>query len=307
MAVTHKRKRGTQADDEETGNLSQSLSQISISQEKVIKQPKLNLTDSDHDEQPLLNENKQWHTPSYLNTPDYIFVRMLAKSISNGEHIIQWLNTKEKIGFIRQMTKATDNIRYFDLQRRLWQDHFDLGFKEGWWGIELTRSYAKQHRVCRTYSFTKNIIEERQKTAEDELHRNVEVLQKHLVQLEINAQQWQPSIDSHLLSCAIDEFVQYGQRRLRDEYDYKKKMLQINAMDHYLIRSFYSLQPDEEQVSLQRIYDRHFFEVSNDKFFFKFRFILAKRSGKLLMMLFKSNNKKKFFENASLFDDYLLK
>ena len=256
--MTHKRKRDALTDNYRTGNLSQSLSRISISQEQVIKQPKLNGTDGDHDDEPLLNADSLQHTPGYLNTPDYTFVRMLAKSISNGEPIIQWLNNKEKISFVRQMAKLTNHIRYFDLQKRLWQDHYDLGLQEGWWGMELARSYARQHRICRAYSFTKNIIEERQRVAETGILRNTEALQKHRMQLDVDAPQWQPSIDPHLLSSAIDKFVHQGQKRLRDEFDYKKKMLNINATDHYLLRSFYWLQPNKEQVSSQRKKDRLF-------------------------------------------------
>ena len=84
--------------------------------------------------------------------------------------------------------------------------------------------------------------------ANNEFHRKIETLQKCLLQLEENARRWQPSVDPHLLSYAIDEFVKHKQKRLRKAFDYKKKMLTINASDHYLIRSFYGLQPNKEQV-----------------------------------------------------------
>lgn len=188
-----------------------------------------------------------------MTVPDHTFVRMLSKAIKNGEQIIPWLDTKENIAFIRQMARVTNNIRYFDLQRQLWDDHYNLGFKEGFWGMELSRSYAKQHRVCRAYSYQKNVIEARQMMAKNELQRNIDTLQKCLLELETNARSWQPPIDPYLLSYAIDEFVQHGQKRLRDDVDYKKKMLHINASDQYLIRSFYWLQPTQEQVSSNNI------------------------------------------------------
>lgn len=253
MAVTNKRKRDGLTGDDTTGQLHQSLSQMSISQQKVVKQPKFDVVDNDPDDARSENDETRPHTPGYLKMPDHVFVRMLSKTVEKGERIIHWLDSGEKIDFIRQMAKVTNNIRYFDLQRQLWQEHYDLGLREGWWGMELARSYAKQHRVCRAYSFTKDVIEEQQRMANNGLQRNVEALQKYLLQLENNARQWQPSIDPFVLSHAIDEFVQHGQKRLRDEFDYKKKMLIINATDHYLIRSFYWFTPNEEQVSSHRL------------------------------------------------------
>ena len=41
------------------------------------------------------------------------------------------LDTKEKIEFVRQMTEATNNLYYFDLQRQLWQAYDDIGMQEG--------------------------------------------------------------------------------------------------------------------------------------------------------------------------------
>ena len=117
---------------------------------------------------------------------------------------------------------------------------------------KLARSFAKQHRTCRAYGFRKDVIEKRQATIQKQMHRTIEALKGYMVKLEENARQWQPSFDPHLLSYAMDECVKKGQKRLRDEFDYKRKMITINMNDHYLIHSFYELQPTKEQVSSKR-------------------------------------------------------
>lgn len=251
--MTNKRKRDALTDDDQAGDLHLSLSQLSISQGNVVKQSKFAEIDSDSDDERSVSETIRPRISGYLKTPDHVFVQTLSKTMAKGNRIIQWLDTEEKISFIRQMAQVTDDLRYFELQRLFWQDHYDLGLKEGWWGMELARSYANQHRVCDAYSFTKDIIEEQQLMTRNKLQRKVEVLQEYLLQLGTNARQWQPSVDPHLLSYAIDEFVQHGQKRLRDEFDYKKKMLQMNATDHYLLRSFYWFKPNQEQVSSHRL------------------------------------------------------
>ena len=85
-------------------------------------------------EQSMSSHNVLQFKPAYLKVPDHTFVRMLANATTDGDGIVQYLNTKEKVDFIRQMTELTNNLRYFDLQRQLWQFHYDLGLKEGRWG-----------------------------------------------------------------------------------------------------------------------------------------------------------------------------
>ena len=199
-------------------------------------------------EQSVTSHNVLRFKPAYLRVPDHKFVRMLANATTNGDRIVQYLNTKEKVDFIRQMTELTNNLRYFDLQRQLWQFHYDLGLKEGRWGAQLLNNYAKQHNTCRAYSYLKHVIEKRQKSIVNQIHRIIDELQQYLLKLEEYARQWQPSFDANILSRAMDECVKKGQQRLVEEFNYKKKMIVMNSNDHYLIRSFYYLQPNEEQV-----------------------------------------------------------
>ena len=93
---------------------------------------------------------------AYLKVPDHLFVRMLVNTTTDGDRIVQYLDTKAIVDFIRQMTEATNNLRYFDLQRQLWQYHYDLGLKEGRWRAQLLNNYAKQHNTCRAYSYLKH-------------------------------------------------------------------------------------------------------------------------------------------------------
>ncbi|CAF2794300.1 unnamed protein product [Rotaria sp. Silwood2] len=202
MRATNKRKRQEKNNDQ-TEHLSQSLSQLSVSQPKAKKQATTEAMTATEKEDPLPYNHIRRYKPSYLKVPDHVFVRMLAKAITG----------------------------------------------EGFWGSELARAFAKQHRTCRAYGLQKHTIEKRQTTLQNQMQHTIEALQRSLEQLEENAQQWQPSFDPHIIAYAIDECVKNGQKRLRDEFEYKKKMLVINMDDHYLIHSFYELQPTKEQVS----------------------------------------------------------
>ncbi|CAF3146869.1 unnamed protein product [Rotaria sp. Silwood2] len=152
--------------------------------------------------------------PSYLKVCDKIFKQMLSNAIENGNEIVQCLNSDEKLQFVRQMTETTNNLYYFDLQRQLWREYFDLGMKESQWAPQVSKSFAKQHHTCRTYGFRKHIIEQRLQTIARQFQRTINELQQYITQLEHNAEQWQPYIHPATLSNAINACVQSAQQRL---------------------------------------------------------------------------------------------
>ncbi|CAF1056746.1 unnamed protein product [Adineta steineri] len=179
---------------------------------------------------------------------------MLSNAIKDDNHheTIQSLDTNEKIQFVRQMTKVTNNLYCFDLQRQLWQEYYNMSMKED--NIKgfrrLSKSYAKEHNTCYMYGFPKHVIEKRQKTITHQIQRTVNELNQYLIQLNTLTTQWQPPVDPNILSNAINECVKNGQERLRKEFDYKKKMVELNSYDHHLINKVYDLQPTEEQLHL---------------------------------------------------------
>jgi hypothetical protein len=176
---------------------------------------------------------------------------MLADAIQDGDQIVQCLNTKEKLQFIREITEVTNNLQYIDLQRHLWDDYSNLGMKEDVWALRVSKSYAEEHQTCRRYGFPKHIVEQRQQTIQHQLCRTINELQLCIVKLQQYAEQWQPNFDANMISQAISECVKKGQQRLRVEFDYRRQMIGLDSKDHHAIRQFYQVQPSEEQVCLK--------------------------------------------------------
>ena len=169
--------------------------------------------------------------------------------------LYDYLDTSEKVQFVREMTEVTNNLQYLYLQHNLWQEYYNLGMKEDTWAPRLSKSYAKEHNTCRTYGFPQHIIEKRLTTIKNQLQRTRNELEEYETKLKQNAQQWQPSFDPTILSNAINERVEKSQQRLKQEFDYKKKMLALDANDRHLITKFYDLQPNEQQVCFKTILD----------------------------------------------------
>ena len=253
-------------------NIDQSLNELSISQRNTKKTkitPPTTTTTEVLMNEPLPNvasnigqtHNELEHTDEivtsdlrgyksqYHKLSDKVFKKMLSQAIEDENQIVQSLDTPEKLQLIRQITELTHNVYYFGLQRDIWQDYYDIGFKnDNGWAPRLSKSLAKQLHTCVTYGYPKHTVEKRQRTIQRQIERTITDLNQHLTQLHTLTEQWQPRIDPNLISAAIDQYVKNGQKRLRQQFDYRRKMLECNSHDRYLITKFYALQPNEEQV-----------------------------------------------------------
>ncbi|CAF1050707.1 unnamed protein product [Rotaria magnacalcarata] len=87
--------------------------------------------------------------PRYLRVSDKIFKQVLSNTIDQDNNMVK---------------NPTNNLYYFDLQRQLWQEYYDIGMKESVWGQKLSKSAAQQHRTCCAYGLTQHIVEQRQQT-----------------------------------------------------------------------------------------------------------------------------------------------
>ncbi|CAF5038937.1 unnamed protein product [Rotaria sp. Silwood1] len=249
-------------------DVSRSFSQLSISQENKPKRNKRTTTTNETNNQLVKvvngqnqkeNDNEllpmnsiQKFKPSYLKISDQVFKQMLSNGIDNGHEIIQCLNTDEKLQFVCQMTEKTNIIYYLDLQRQLWRDYYDHGMRENQWAPRVSKSFAKQNYTCRTYSFAKHQVEKHLQTITRQFHNRLIELQQSITQLENNVQQWQPYIDPAILCNAINTCVQSAQQRLRQQADYKRKMLTLDSNDRNLITKFYDFKPNDERVQLAK-------------------------------------------------------
>lgn len=241
-------------------NVSRSLSQLSISRanqpkkkqkKKMKKKVPTTTAEQSSERQPSKTKQKKKDRTlksRYLQVSDQIFKEMLSNAIQGGEQLVQCLNTAEKLQFIRRITGLIDQIQYFDLQRHLWNDYYKLGMKEGEWAPRVSKSFAQQHQICRTYGYPRRIIEKRQKTVQHQLERTIHELHLCQEELEQHSKQWEPSFDPNHLSQAMIDCVKKGQRRLQEEFEHRRKNLEFDAKEHQLIRTFYQCEPNAEQV-----------------------------------------------------------
>ncbi len=56
------------------------------------------------------------------------------------------------------------------------------------------------------------------------------------------------SLELNRLRSAINTLVYEKQQNIRNEFDYKRKMLIFDATDHHLVRTFFNLKLNKSQV-----------------------------------------------------------
>ncbi|CAF3748939.1 unnamed protein product [Rotaria sp. Silwood1] len=114
------------------------------------------------------------------------------------------------------------------------------------------------------YRPKKSYIQERQATIAKQKERIGKQLHDYLTKLSNYVQHWQPPIDGYLLSNAINECVLHGQKRLKQEFQYKKEMIKLDCNDHQLLRKFYELKPNDYLKRLPPETDQMIDQLLND-------------------------------------------
>jgi hypothetical protein len=235
----------------------------------VIDHPPVNVlrseeTNDNEPEMDMENQNKLLITtnsikkfqPHYLTVSDEIFKQLLSDAIEGGDQLVQCLDTDEKLQVVRQMTEVTNNLHYFDLQQHLWQAYYNLGIKENLWASPTTdlstSNETNQANMCPAYYCPKKLVEERQQRVTWQKQRTINELQQCLIFLQQHVPQWQPSIDLELLLRTVTECVQKGQQRLKKEFLYRIDIIQLDLNDRRFKKTFYDLQPNQEQVGQKR-------------------------------------------------------
>ena len=258
MAKTPKRKRFLLTPTPTTESMSildQPLSKLTISQGDPKKQRATSpitpiLTPSQVIE--TFTNDMEDFKPRYLRVTDRIFRQILSDAIENGEKVVQCLDTTEKLHFVRHMTELTNNFYFSNLQRQLWREYHNISSKDDDWDSKITAHYAHQHRTCRMHRPRKSQINDHRTTIEDRMKQLGEELTRQLTQLQANAEQWQPKIDCQNLSHAINECVKNNQQRLSDDFNHRKEMIELDWNDHFAIKKFYALIPDEQVVHVAK-------------------------------------------------------
>jgi hypothetical protein len=226
-----------------TAGITTSISQMSISN-LPKKQRQRSTTMDNIKEHTHGNKSIPNNKPKYLKVPDQIFKQMLSKSLTEGESIVQLIDTPEKLQYIRTYTHLLNNICYLKLEQDYWEHYDKVAITEGIWSSPLGKELIKTNNLYRINFKTKAQLERHRQLILNRLQKAENELNKHKQPQQL----MNSSLDMNRLSTILLAFVRQGQYKLSKDFERKKQILQFDANDHRLIKTFYNSKPMENQV-----------------------------------------------------------
>jgi hypothetical protein len=182
--------------------------------------------------------------PKYLKLPDKLFKEMLSKSVVGEKSIDELFDTPEKLQYIRTYVHLLNNVCYLKLEQDYWQHYDKVATTEGIWSLPLLeKELIKKNNLYRINFKTKAQLERHRQFIFVRLQKAENELNKHKQQ-----QPFDRSVDIQRLSTILLAFVRQGQYKLSKDFERKKSLLQYDANDHRLFKTFYNLKPMENQV-----------------------------------------------------------
>jgi hypothetical protein len=105
--------------------------------------------------------------------------------------------------------------------------------------------------MCYTYGRSKTFIKQRRKKIEKQLKKAENALKLFEQQTSSNCAQETDGVavlSINVLSSIVGAFVHKRQQKLRDDFQYNRKMLLWDSTDDHLVQAFFHLKPMKKQV-----------------------------------------------------------
>jgi hypothetical protein len=119
------------------------------------------------------------------------------------------------------------------------------------WLSQMSKDLTRRNSVNWDYPRTEHSIRHRQQITENKLQRTTQKLQVHLQQYSFCWSMSKQTLMNRTISDALNVVIQNGLQKLHSRFEQKKILMQFDVYDIYLIKSFYDLNPTEEQVNYQ--------------------------------------------------------
>ena len=194
------------------------------------------------------------------DTPDQVFNQMLSTSFPTEEKLARFLNGKSPMEFIRGYTDLLDRWSYLQLKQAHWDYYLQIGQTQNIWTNRIPKYLAEKNSMVHVYGRPKSMIEQRCTQIEqklDHVQKSTAQFEQQMLSQSVPNTDYSSELNS--LSSIVRTFVHENQQQLRNELEYQRKMLVLDATDHRLVQAFFDLKPKKGQVSIQWI---HFFSLN---------------------------------------------
>ncbi len=191
--------------------------------------------------------------PTYSKFPNHQFKHLLCKAIPRYRHQInQCLTDRKLLSFIQQYAHLMCTIFQFEMEKDYWKHVInELLFVVNWL-LRMSEDLTKRYSINWDCPRTEHNIRHRQRLTENKLDQANRELYLHLQQYSSN---WLIPDNTlihqimTIISQALTVLVKNCLQKLHTSFEEKEILMQFDVYDVYLLKSFYDLNPTEEQVS----------------------------------------------------------
>ncbi|CAF1468179.1 unnamed protein product [Rotaria sordida] len=160
----------------------------------------------------------------------------------NQDAIIELLNQREILLFIRDLTQLVNKFNYSKLQHEQWSYYNNLGMTEGIWTGRVSKKMTKANSMCYTYGRSKNLIKQRLAKYKLQCDKNQEAINQCMKQAPL-------IIDMQTITTMINDLINKDQYELRLELERRKTMLRLDAEEHKIVEEFCKFKRRQTEVT----------------------------------------------------------
>lgn len=195
--------------------------------------------------------------PNYLKMSSRLFMNLLCMNLTSHQNKIKhWLIHTNKLQCFRRHAELLNNILLLEIEQDYWETITDSVPIDIIWLSKMSKDITNRNSINWAYPRTIENLNKRQTIIQNKLNAIKHQLMVHLQQESfIVRPSTSTSIDLlDLISTAIRKFVHQGQQRLRTMYGEQKVIFGFDHHDLHLVKSFYDLNPTNEQVCFSFLY-----------------------------------------------------
>jgi hypothetical protein len=193
--------------------------------------------------------------PDYLHMYPRLFIHLLSKAIPcHRRHIEQCLTSSDLLQFMQQRAQLLCTFFQLKIEQDYWNFVSDsIVPVVAWLSEAATENIMKQNSINWDHTKTETNIKYRQNIVENKLQQTTHDLYAHIQQPVPHPSSSSCEHPMSILFDALTVLVRNGLHHFLFNFQQKKILLNIDFHDVELVKSFYNLNPSEEQVSIDLI------------------------------------------------------
>ena len=179
---------------------------------------------------------------------------MFKTSLVNGEDVIQWCHTDERLDYVYQHACLVDRLSYLKLEEDLWENYTRYAETYHCWTSPCSTQFIRQNLLTDDYLHRQKFMEKYRKSIQQQRQEAEQNVEQHRLLLK-GYQQQDSMVNEERLWAAILAVVRKGQLKLSREYKYRKTSFKNSAKDHFLVKTCYDCRPTQDELrSIQKIW-----------------------------------------------------